>query len=59
LNGREAFGADGNPGDVVQGSAAESTIRRKEDGKNVSEKSLQGRDEDGTLLGALLSSFSF
>ena len=31
----------------------------KKDRKNVSQKGSPGRDEDGTLLGALLSSFSF
>jgi len=58
LYGFKTFGADGNPGNVVERSAAESAIRGEEDGKNVLQEGLQGRDEDGTLLGALLSSFS-
>jgi hypothetical protein len=58
LNGLKTFGANRDPGDVVERSAAESAIRGEKDGKNVSQQGLQGRDEDGTLLGALLSSFS-
>jgi hypothetical protein len=56
-NGLEAFGADGNPGDVIQGSTAESAISGEKHRKAATQDGLQGRDEDGTLLGALLSSF--
>src|SRR5271157_4488568 len=59
LNGLKAFSADRNPGNVVERSAAEPAIRGEEDGKNVSQEGLQGHDKDGTLLGALISSFSF
>ena len=59
LNGRETFGADRYAGNVVERSATQTAIRREEDGKNASQQGLQGRDEDGTLLGALISSFSF
>src|SRR5271157_1781044 len=59
LNGLKAFSANGNPGNVVERSAAEPAIGGEEHGENVSQEGLQRRDEDGTLLGALLSSFSF
>src|SRR5271157_200986 len=59
LNGLKAFSADRNPGKVVERCAAQPAIRGEKHGKNVSQEGLQRRDEDGTLLGALLSSFSF
>jgi len=59
LDGRNTFGADRNSRDVIKRCTAEPAIRGKKDGKNVLQKGLQRRDEDGTLLGALLSSFSF
>jgi len=58
LNGSQTLGADGDPGNIVERSATEPAIGREEDGKNVTQQGLQGRDEEGTLPGALLSLFS-
>jgi hypothetical protein len=59
LDGVQTFRAHRNTGDVIERCPAESAIRREEDGENASQEGLHRRDEEGTLLGALLSSFSF
>ena len=59
LNGLKTFGADRNARNIVERSAAKPAIRGEKDGKNISQEGLHRHDEDGTLLGALLSSFSF
>jgi len=58
LDRLKTFGANGNAGNIIERSAAKSAIRGEKDRKNISQEGLHRRDEDGTLLGALFSSFS-
>ena len=56
--GRKTFGADRNPGNVIERGVAQPAIGREKHGKNVAEEGLQGRENDCTLLGALTSPVS-
>jgi len=58
LNRSQAFGADRDPRNSVQWGAAEPAIGWEQDGENIAQKVLQGRDKNCTLLGALGSPFS-
>ena len=56
--GGKTFGADRNPGNVIERRVAQPAIGREKHGKNVAEEGLQGRENDCTLLGALTSPVS-
>jgi hypothetical protein len=56
--GRKTFGADRDPGNVIERRVAQPAIGREKHGKNVAEEGLQGRENDCTLLGALTSPVS-
>ena len=49
----KTFGADRNPGDIIEWSVAQPAIGSEKDGKNVAQEGLQRRENYGTLLGAL------
>ena len=55
----QAFLADGNSGNIVERSTAESAIRGKEDRKNALQEGFEGRKNHSALPGARVSSFSF
>ncbi len=57
-NGGQTFRTDRNPGNVIERGVAQPAIRGEEDGKNVAKEGLQGRENYGTLLGALTSPVS-
>ena len=59
LNGLKTFGTDGSPGEPIERGAVDSAIQGEKSRKNAAKDSFQGRDKDGTLLGALFSSFAF
>ena len=56
--GGKTFGADRNPGNVSERGVAQPAIGREKDGKNVAQKGLQRRENDGASLGALTSPVS-
>ena len=54
----EAFLADRKSGNVDQGSATETAIRRKENGKNAVKEGIESRNNHCTLWARVVSSFS-
>jgi hypothetical protein len=57
-DGGKTFRADRNSGNVIEGRFAQSAIRREKNGKHAPQEGLQRRENDGTLLGALISPVS-
>jgi len=57
-DGSNTFRADGNPRNVIEWRVAQPAIGREKDRKNVAQEGLQGRENCGTLQGALTSPVS-
>ena len=56
--GGKTFGADRNPGNVIERRVAQPAIGGEKDGKNVAQEGLQRHENYGALLGALTSPVS-